>query len=69
MLSVDVVVMLTQVGRTHVQHLIHVVDSLETMVETLELETTVVFGLHQDMIPTEVGVIVIIMVKDLLLHL
>ena len=69
MLSVDVVVTLTQVGRTNVQHLIHVVDSLETMVETLELETTVVFGLHQDMIPTEVGVIVIIMVKDLLLHL
>ena len=68
-LLVDVVQTLTQVGQLLVQHLIHVVEVLQQTEETSELEATVQSGLHLDTIPTEVGVTVITMVRDLLLHL
>ena len=58
---------------TGLQTVIHssilVVCNLALTEETSELETTVQSGLHLDMIPTEVGVTVITMVRDLLLHL
>ena len=56
-------------GVPTVHLLTHVVERLETTEETSELETTVQSGLHLDTIPTEVGVTVITMVRDLLLHL
>ena len=65
---VETVQTLTQVGQTHVHHNIAVAWVLLQTMETLELVTTLVLGLHQDMIPTEVGVTVTTMVRDLLLH-
>ena len=65
----DVEVTPTQVGQLVVHLLIHVVEVLQQTEETLELETTVQSGLHLDTIPIEVGVTVITMVRDLLLHL
>ena len=61
--------MLTQVGLNLVLLIPHVVERLETTEETLDLETILVHGRTPDMIPTEVGVTVIIMVILLLLHL
>ena len=68
-LLVDREEMLTQTGLKLVRLITHVVDSLETTEETLDLETILVHGRTPDMIPTEVGVTVIIMVILLLLHL
>ena len=67
-LLVDREEMPTQVGLRLVHPTMHVLDSLETTVETSELVTTVPSGLHLDTIPTEVGVTVITTVRDLLLH-
>ena len=67
-LLVDVEVTLTQVGQLVVHLLTPVVVLLAITVETLELVTTVLSGLHLDTIPTEVGVTVITTVRDLLLH-
>ncbi len=68
-LLVDVEVTPTQVGQLVVHLRTHVVEVLKQTEETSELETTVQSGLHLDTIPTEVGVTVITMVRDLLLHL
>ena len=68
-LSEDVEVTQTQVGQLVVHLRTHVAEVLQQTEETLELETTVQSGLHLDTIPIEVGVTVITMVRDLLLHL
>jgi hypothetical protein len=68
-LLVDREEMPTQVGLRLVHLITHVADSLETTVETSDLETTLPHGQTLDMIPTEVGVTVIIMDNLLLLRL
>ena len=68
-LLVDVVQTLTQVGLLVVHLSIPVVEVLQQTVETLEWVITLVYGTYQDTIPTEVGVTVITMVIDPLLHL
>ena len=68
-LLVDREEMLTQTGLKLVRLITHVVDSLETTEETLDLETILVHGRTPDMIPTEVGVTVIIMDNPQHLHL
>ena len=67
-LLVDVEVTLTQVGQLVVTLLTLVAVLLATTEEILESVTTVLSGLYLDTIPTEVGVTVTTMVKDLLLH-
>tara|TARA_B100001113_G_scaffold67177_1_gene51771 strand:+ start:329 stop:562 length:234 start_codon:yes stop_codon:yes gene_type:complete len=67
-LLVDVEVTPTQVGQLVVTLLTLVAVLLATTEEILESVTTVLSGLYLDTIPTEVGVTVTIMVKDLLLH-
>ena len=59
----------TQVGLRLVHLTMHVADRLDKMEETSDSETTLPHGQTLDMIPTEVGVTVIIMVILLLLHL
>ncbi len=59
----------TQVGLRLVHLITHVADSLDKMEETSDLETTLPHGQTLDMIPTEVGVTVIIMDNLLLLRL
>ena len=61
--------MLTQVGLRLVLLTTHVVERLEITEETSEWETILPHGQTLDMIPTEVGVTVIIMVNLRLLHL
>jgi hypothetical protein len=68
-LSVDREEMLTQVGLRLVLLTTHVVERLEITEETSEWETILLHGQTPDMIPTEVGVTVIIMVNLRLLHL
>ena len=68
-LLVDREEMPTQVGLRLVHLIMHVVDSLDKMEETSDLETTLPHGQTLDMIPTEVGVTVIIMVNHPLLRL
>ena len=60
-LSVDREETLTQVGLRLVLLITHVVERLETTEETSEWETILPHGQTLDMIPTEVGVTVIIM--------
>ena len=69
MLLVDVEETPTEVGQLVVHLRTHVVEVLKQTEETSELETTVQSGLHLDMIPTEVGVTVIIMDNPQHLHL
>ena len=68
-LLVDREEMPTQVGLRLVLLITHVVERLGTTEETSEWETTLPHGQTLDMIPTEVGVIVFIMVNLRLLHL
>jgi len=68
-LSVDREETLTQVGLRLVLQTTHVVERLEITEETSEWETILPHGQTPDMIPTEVGVTVIIMVNLRLLHL
>ena len=68
-LLVDVVQTLTQVGLLVVHLSIPVVEVLQQTVETLEWVITLVYGTYQDTILTEVGVTVITMLIDPLLHL
>tara|TARA_Y100001978_G_C23341675_1_gene267744 strand:+ start:184 stop:423 length:240 start_codon:yes stop_codon:yes gene_type:complete len=68
-LLVDVVQTLTQVGQLVVHLSIPVVEVLQQTEEILEWEIMLVYGTYQDTILTEVGVIVITMLIDPLLHL
>ena len=68
-LLVDVEVTPTQVGQLVVHLRTHVVEVLKQTEETSEWETTLPHGQTLDMIPTEVGVTVFIMVNLRLLHL
>ena len=68
-LLVDREEMPTQTGLRLVHLTMHVADSLATMEETSDLETTLPHGQTPDMIPTEVGVTVIIMANHPLLRL
>ena len=67
-LLVDVVQTLTQVGQLLVHLSTPVVEVLLQTEETSEWETILPHGQTPDMIPTEVGVTVTTMVRDLLLH-
>tara|TARA_B100000161_G_scaffold230938_1_gene178456 strand:- start:191 stop:424 length:234 start_codon:yes stop_codon:yes gene_type:complete len=68
-LLVDREEMPTQVGLRLVHLTMHVADRLDKMEETSDSETTLLHGQTLDMIPTEVGVTVIIMDNLLLLRL
>ena len=67
-LLVDREEMPTQVGLRLVHLTMHVVDSLDKMEETSDLETTLPHGQTLDMTHTEVGATVSIMVNLLLPH-